>query len=234
MGIQLIRSAERHHTKQGWLDSYFSFSFAHYHDSHNTSFGALRVFNDDIFAPAAGFGMHPHADFEIMTYVISGELEHTDTMGNKGVIRAGEVQRMSAGSGLEHAEINPSRETPVRLLQIWFFPERRGLTPSYEQRSFTREQQRGRLLPVVSGRGAEGALQIHQDVTVCLSTLEAGSRIVHAQEPGRRIYLFVIDGEVELGSGERLGKGDTARMTGLDRLELAAVQNAELMLMDLA
>lgn len=233
MAIQLIRSGDRYHARQGWLDTYHSFSFADYYDPRNLHFGVLRVFNEDVIAPGHGFGMHPHADFEIMTYVISGELEHGDSMGNRGVIRAGEVQRMTAGTGVYHSEINPNLETPVHLLQIWFFPERKGLEPSYEQRPFTKEQQRGRLLPVVSGRGAEGALAIHQDLTVYLTTLDAGSSITYTQEPGRRINLFVIEGEVALGSGERLSKGDTARITGTDRLELNAQAEAQVMVMDL-
>jgi redox-sensitive bicupin YhaK (pirin superfamily) len=170
---------------------------------------------------------------EIMTYVISGALEHRDSMGNRGVLRAGDVQRMTAGTGIFHSEYNHSGEEPVHFLQIWFEPDRLNLPPSYEQKSFALEAMENRLLPVVSGKGAEGALPIHQDVTVYLSRLAAGRELEFEQEKGRRIYLFVIEGTLQVEE-ETLHPGDSARITDLHRLTLKSGTDAHFMLMDLA
>ncbi len=232
--FQIIRSEERYTARHDWLTSRFSFSFAEYYDPNNRQFGALRVFNDDVIQPGTGFDMHPHADMEIMTYVIAGELEHRDSLGNRGVIRAGEVQRMTAGTGIYHAEYNASDKEPLHLLQIWFLPNQRGLTPSWEQKHFSKEQQRNQWLPVVSGHGAGDALRIHQDVTVYLSRLDADRELSYQQAPGRRMYLFVIDGTITVNGGEQMGKGDTARITDLTQLSVHAADGAELILMDLA
>jgi quercetin 2,3-dioxygenase len=232
--IRIIPSEKRYKADHGWLITYHSFSFAEYYDPNNIRFGALRVFNDDTVQPGRGFGEHPHADMEIMTYVIDGTLEHRDSLGNRGLLHAGEVQRMTAGTGIIHSEYNPSEEKPVHFLQIWFLPERRGLTPSWEQKKFPSEQKRNRLLPVVSGRPAEGALYIHQDVTVYLSRLEAGRQIHHRQEAGRRMYLFVIDGAVSVDGEHPMKAGDSARITGLSELTVSTGEGAEFMLMDLA
>jgi redox-sensitive bicupin YhaK (pirin superfamily) len=232
--IRIIPSEARYKAEHGWLTSYHSFSFAEYYDPDNIQFGALRVFNDDTVQPGSGFGTHPHADMEIMTYVIDGTLEHQDSLGNRGLLEAGEVQRMTAGTGIFHSEYNASKEKPVHFLQIWFLPNRRGLSPSWEQKKFSREQKRNRLLPVVSGRGMEGALSINQDVTVYLSLLEAGKEIRHSQEAGRRMYLFVIDGAVALNGEHSMKKGDSARITGLSELTVATKESDEFMLMDLA
>jgi redox-sensitive bicupin YhaK (pirin superfamily) len=232
--IRIIPSEERYTADHGWLKTRHSFSFAEYYDPNNLNFGPLRVFNDDIVQPGKGFGMHPHADMEIISYVIDGVLEHRDSMGNQGLLRAGEVQRMTAGTGIFHSEYNHSQDRPVHFLQIWFYPERRGLTPSWEQASFPNEAQHNRLLPVVSGTPREGALSIHQDVTVYLSQLDAGRSLTHEQEDGRLMYLFLIEGRIKLSGEHTLKPGDTARITDLSSIEIAAEEDAHFMLMDLA
>ncbi|MGI6128202.1 MAG: pirin family protein [Planifilum sp.] len=232
--IQIIPSEKRYKADHGWLVTYHSFSFAEYYDPNNIQFGALRVFNDDTVQPGRGFGEHPHADMEIMTYVIDGTLEHRDSLGNRGLLRAGEVQRMTAGTGIFHSEYNASDEKPVHFLQIWFLPDQKGLTPSWEQKAFPPDQKRNRLLPVVSGRPIGEALHIHQDVTVYLSLLEAGRQIHHRQEAGRRMYLFVIDGAVVVDGEHAMKAGDSARITGLSELTVSTDEGAEIMLMDLA
>ncbi|WP_124727663.1 pirin family protein [Staphylospora marina] len=231
--IRIIRSEERFHADYGWLDTRYGFSFAGYWDPENVRFGSLRVFNEDVIQPRGGFDTHPHDNMEIMTYVISGALEHRDSMGNREVIRAGEIQTMTAGTGILHSEHNPSDTEPVHLLQIWFLPERRNLSPSYAQKRFSEDDMKNRLLPVVSGRKVEGTLHLNQDVTVYLSRMDAGHELDFVQEEGRRIHLFVIGGEVEV-SGNTLKEGDAARVTDLPRLSLKALSNAHLMLMDLA
>ncbi|UFJ39319.1 pirin family protein [Brevibacillus humidisoli] len=232
--IQIIPSDQRFLTDHGWLKSRFSFSFAEYYDPNNLQFGPLRVFNDDVIQPGTGFGMHPHRDMEIMTYVIEGVLEHKDSIGNTGIIRPGEVQRMTAGNGIYHSEYNPSEDTPLHLLQIWFLPNQKGLTPSWEQKEFTKEQQTNCLFPVVSGRPNGEALSIHQDLTVYLSRLEAGRELTHQQEEGRKIYLFVISGDLQLDGEHQLSTGDSARIDERSQLHLATTAGAEFMLMDLA
>jgi len=231
--IQVVPSDRRHHMQNEWLSTRYSFSFDRYYDPANLHFGALRVFNDDVIAPRTGFGLHPHREMEIVTYVISGELEHRDSLGNVGRLRAGEVQRMSAGTGVLHAETNPGDE-PLHLLQVWFLPGTKGLPPSWEQKSFTPDEQRGRLLPVVSSRNLPGALHIHQDVTYYLSRLATGQSVHHTQEPDRRLYLFLIAGRVSLGDGTLLASGDTARIKDLPDLSVSALEDSELVLFDLA
>lgn len=216
-----------------WLSTRYSFSFDRYYDPANLHFGALRVFNEDVIAPHTGFGLHPHQDMEIVTYVISGELEHRDSMGNVGRLRAGEVQRMSAGTGMMHAETNPGDE-PLHLLQVWFLPSRKGLPPSWEQKSFTQEERSGRLLPVVSSRDLPGAMTIHQDVTYYLGRLAPGLSVRHTPDPDRRLYLFLISGSLRLGDGTVLRAGDTARIKDVPDLIITAEENAELVLFDLA
>ncbi|MBX6395462.1 MAG: pirin family protein [Alicyclobacillaceae bacterium] len=232
--IQVIRSEDRFKAEHGWLTTWYSFSFAHYYDPHNVRFGPLRVFNEDMIQPGTGFDMHPHHDMEVMTYVIEGVLEHRDSLGNRGIIQAGEVQRMTAGTGVLHAEYNPSDRDPLHLLQIWFLPNRRGLTPSWEQKQFTKAEQRNRLLPVVTGDPSmEDALKIHQDVTVYLSDLEGGKEILHhTRHP--RMYLFVIGGQVMLNGQHELKQGDTARITDVSELRLTTTSGGQFMLMDLA
>jgi redox-sensitive bicupin YhaK (pirin superfamily) len=232
--LQIIPSASRHTTDHGWLLSRFSFSFADYHDPNNLNFGAVRVFNDDVIQPETGFGMHPHRDMEIITYVIEGTLEHKDSMGNVGLIQAGEVQRITAGTGILHSEYNASKEHPVHLLQMWVMPEKRGLEPSYDQKPFTKEQQLNQLFPVVSGKQADHRIHINQDATFYLSTLEPDHQIKHRQEANRRMLLFVISGELILNNQQSLSEGDSARITELEELNLSTSKGTQFILIDLA
>lgn len=231
--IRMIRSNERYLSQHDWLTSRFSFSFAEYHDPNNRLFGPMRVLNDDIVQPDNGFGMHPHAEMEIVTYMISGELQHQDSAGHREVLRPGELQRMSAGTGVYHSEINPSKDTPAHLLQMWFLPDTRGLTPSYEQKGFPREAKIGKLLPVVSNRNYDGNLHIHQDMTIYLSILEPGKELAYSTEAGRRTHLFVIDGTLTLNGTETMSQGDAARIENETDLRFAAESEAEFMLIDL-
>lgn len=236
--IRIVRSDEHFHHKEDWLSTYWHFSFDSYRDPANMGFGPLRVFNDDVIEPGKGFGFHPHRDMEIVTFVIEGELEHRDDRGNRGVVRAGEVQRMSAGAGIVHSEYNHSPEKPVRLLQMWVFADRRGLEPSWEQKRFSNEERKGRFLPIVvphsleNGNGA--AVKIHQDATFYVSSLDgAGSPIEHNLQ-GRKAYLFMIDGAAKLGEDKVLKTRDAARIEGEDKITIAAEKNgAEIILIDL-
>lgn len=229
---KVIRSHERHHLDHGWLSAHWHFSFDSYYDPENISFGPLRVFNDDTIQPGGGFPPHPHAEMEIVTYVIAGKLEHRDSMGNKGVLGAGDVQRMSAGTGIYHSEINGSPDESLRLCQIWVLPDQRGIAPSYEEAHVGPERRRGVLLPIVSGQGAPGALHIHQDTTFYVSALYPGETVRHTAAPGRRTYLFVISGQVQAGA-EVLASGDQLRLIESGPLTLVAEQETELILLDL-
>jgi redox-sensitive bicupin YhaK (pirin superfamily) len=231
--IKIIRADERYTAEHGWLTSRFSFSFAEYYDPQNVRFGVLRVFNDDTVQAGQGFGRHPHADMEIVTYVIEGALEHQDSLGNIGVIHPGEVQRITAGTGLYHSEYNHSQTEPVHFLQLWFLPNKQGLTPSWEQRQFALEDQVNRLLPVVSGRGAADALQMNQDVTIYLSNLQQGQTLTHTADDANRLFhVFVIRGTLDL-NGELLQPGDAARISDVATLQFSSPDGAEFMLIDL-
>jgi hypothetical protein len=231
MAIRVIRAKDRYHHTTDWLSTYWHFSFDHYYDPHNVSFGPLRVFNDDTVQPATGFPPHSHADMEIVSYVLSGALEHRDSEGNRGVITAGELQVMSAGTGITHAESNPSTTDPVRFLQIWIRPRQRGHPPRWEQRAFPRDDRVGRLAPVVSG-GPGDTLSIDQDATIYVGALRPGQIVTHPTEASRRSYLYVIDGDVRL-DGDALAAGDQVRAAGAARLELEASSPADLLLIDL-
>ncbi|MGH7405901.1 MAG: pirin family protein, partial [Candidatus Methylomirabilales bacterium] len=209
--IKILTGKERHHRDLGWLSTYWHFSFDDYYDPTNMTWGALRVFNDDIIQPGQGFGAHPHRDMEIVTYVLDGELEHQDNQGNRGVIRAGEFQVMSAGAGIVHAEYNHSRERPVHLLQLWITPRTKGLPPRCEQRRFTVEERMGKLLPVVSGGDVPETLIFDQDALIYVSSLRAGQEVIHKTQPGRKAYLFVIIGSLTV-NGTPLAAGDQARI----------------------
>ncbi len=230
--INIIRNDERYHFQSDWLSTYWHFSFDHYHDPANMGFGPLRVFNDDVIRPDSGFGMHGHREMEIITYVIEGELEHRDSTGASGRISAGEVQRMSAGTGIRHSEFNRSKDVPVHLLQVWIEPAVRGLEPSYEQRQFTADERAGRLLAVASGSDAPGTVKVHQDATVYVATVRQGDEIKHRLGDGRRAYLFVIAGELQL-NGQRLERGDQARITDVTELDITSPAAAEIYLIDL-
>lgn len=231
--IRVIKANEHFHHKEDWLSTYWHFSFDFYRDPQNMNFGPLRVFNDDVIDPGRGFGFHPHRDMEIVTYVIDGELEHRDDHGNHGIIRAGEVQRMTAGKGIVHSEYNHSAEKPVRLLQMWVFADRRGLEPSWEQQSFAKQERKDVLLPIVVPQNANNgrAVRIHQDTYFYVSSLGAEKTVSHALK-GRKAYLFVIGGKITVNGKELLAK-DVARAEGEDALTIKAEQPAELMIIDL-
>jgi len=230
--MQIIKAKDRFHLESDWLSAYWLFSFDRYYDPNNMSFGPLRVFNHDTVAGGGGFPTHPHREMEIVTYVLDGELAHKDSTGGRSVIHAGEVQRMTAGTGIAHSELNPSETKPVRLLQMWVLPERAGLTPSYEQKQFTAEQRTGRLLAIAAGSDTPEAVKIHQDVTFYVSHLRVGDQVAHELKPGRRAFFYVIEGEVAL-NGESLSTGDQARVTDSTKLELSAAAESEIILIDL-
>ncbi len=230
--ISVERAAERFHTKIDWLDSRHTFSFAEHYDPKRMGFRALRVINEDHVKPGHGFPMHPHEDMEIVTYVLEGALRHEDSMGNGSVIRPGEVQRMSAGTGVFHSEINASDREPVHLLQIWIRPERRRLKPGYEQKATELEAQPGRLR-LIAGSGGDGAVLLHQDAEIHAGRLGAGDEVVHALRPGRHAWVQVARGEVEL-KGEALSSGDGAALSGEREVRLRAVSPSEVLVFDLA
>ena len=230
--IKVIKSEDRYQSDFGWLSTYWHFSFDTYHDPSNMNWGALRVFNDDVIRPGQGFGSHPHRDMEIVTYVLEGELEHRDNQGNTGVIHPGEVQVMSAGTGIIHSEYNHSKDHPVHLLQLWIMPRTKGLTPRWEQRQFTQAERSGTLLPVVSDGKVPGPLHIDQDATIHVTALKAGQAVVHKSRPGRKAYVFVIAGELSL-NGAPVKAGDQARIADEPELNLKAVEDGEVILLDL-
>ena len=230
--MTLRKSAERGHANHGWLDSYHSFSFNRYYDPAHMQYSVLRVINEDVIAPAAGFGMHPHRDMEIITYMLSGELRHTDDIGNTAVIRAGDVQRMSAGTGVMHSEVNASTSAPVHLLQIWLLPECKGITPGYEVRHFSDAEKRNRWRLIASAEHRPDSLLVHQDVALQATVLEPDNKLDYLLGDGRSAYLQVARGEIVL-NGERLLAGDAARLDLPQRLALTAVTEAELLLFDL-
>ncbi|HKQ74304.1 MAG TPA: pirin family protein [Blastocatellia bacterium] len=230
--MRIIKAKDRFHLESDWLSAYWLFSFDRYYDPNNMTFGPLRVFNHDTVKGSAGFPTHPHHEMEIVTYVLEGALRHKDSTGGEGLICAGEVQRMTAGTGVAHSEFNHSETEAVRLLQMWVLPERSGLTPSYEQKRFTVEERAGALMPIASGQDAPGAVKVHQDVTFYVSRLSRGENVSHELKPERRAFLYVIDGEVRL-NGESLSAGDQARVTDVAKLEIAGERESEIILIDL-
>jgi redox-sensitive bicupin YhaK (pirin superfamily) len=231
--IQIRKAGERGHAEHGWLESYHTFSFADYHDPAFMGFRALRVINEDRVQPAKGFGTHAHRDMEIITYVLDGALEHKDSLGNGSIIRPGDVQRMSAGTGVTHSEFNHSHDELVHFLQIWILPERQGLPPSYEQRAFPAAERSNRLR-LVAARGArDGAVQVHQDVDLYAALLSAGTTLEHALAAGRHAWLQVARGSVSLGE-PTLSAGDGAGISNEGKVRLAADEASEILLFDLA
>jgi redox-sensitive bicupin YhaK (pirin superfamily) len=228
----LRKSEERGHADHGWLDTRHTFSFADYHDPRHMGFRSLRVINEDHVAPARGFGAHPHRDMEILTWVVSGAIEHADSMGNRTTVRPGEVQRMTAGTGITHSEMNPLRE-PLHLLQIWILPEQRGLTPGYEQTAFADSDKQGRLLLVASHDGRDGSVKIHQDVALYSSLLAAGDEVRHPLAPGRHAWLQVVKGTVEV-AGNVVHAGDGLAVSDEAEVAIKASAPADLLLFDLA
>lgn len=231
--ITLRRANERGHANHGWLDSYHTFSFSSYRDPRHVHFRALRVMNEDFVQPGEGFGTHPHDNMEIVTYVLEGALEHKDSMGNGEVLRPGEFQRMSAGTGITHSEFNPSATEPVHLYQIWLFPEQKGIEPSYEQKRFAEEERHNQLRIVASRDAADGSLLIHQDAQIYLASLDDGKQVEHAIAPGRYAWLQVLRGGVAL-NGQELSTGDGAAVSEEQRLAIVGRGAAEVMLFDLA
>lgn len=236
--IQLRKSRERGYFDHGWLKTYHTFSFAEYRDPAHVHFRALRVMNEDVVAPGQGFGTHPHEDMEIVTYVLSGALEHKDSMGNGEVLRPGEFQRMSAGTGILHSEFNPSGDEPVHLYQIWLFPERRGITPSYEQRKIAGLEPGAGLRLVASPEEQDEALFINQNARIYLAKLRPDEHVQHELSTGRHAWLQTLRGEVTLrsDSGERyrLVAGDGAAISQESNVHVSAGGDAEIMLFDLA
>lgn len=231
--IKIHPAESRYSADHGWLKANFSFSFAEYHDPDNVLFGPLRVFNDDIIAQETGFGMHPHRDMEIVTVVLKGQLQHRDNMGHTEILGPGEVQRMSAGTGVVHSEVNPSETQAANTLQLWFLPMERGIEPSYEQLAYDQSKKRNNLLPVVSHTmNSDECAYIHQDLTLYLSDLDAGHTLTFEQKEGRLIYVFLMEGDLSL-NGERLNRRDAARITDVTQLQIATESGASFMLIDL-
>jgi quercetin 2,3-dioxygenase len=226
-------SEERGHANHGWLDTYHTFSFANYHDPRYTGFRDLLVINEDRVQPGRGFGAHSHRDMEILTYVLEGAVAHKDSMGNETRIVPGEIQRMSAGTGVTHSEVNPSSTDPLHFLQIWITPSKSGLPPSYEQRSLRKDQLSGALELIGARDGRDEAVTIHQDVEVFASVLAPGDRVTHRLRSGRHAWVQLITGELDV-NGVALGAGDGAAVTKEDQLHIQAGTASHLLLFDLA
>ena len=231
--ITIRRSGERGHANHGWLDTNYTFSFADYYDPQHMGFRSLRVINEDYVAPGRGFGKHAHRDMEIITYVLDGALEHKDSMGTSSVIRPGEVQRMTAGTGIAHSEYNPSPDEQVHLLQIWLLPESNGLTPGYEQRAFPLEHHKGKLQLVASREGRDGSVTVHQDVSLYAAQLDTGDSITYQLKAGRAAWVQVARGEVRLGDTS-LKQGDGAAISDEQSLSIVGIEPSEILLFDLA
>lgn len=230
--MKIRKSQERGHATHGWLDSYHSFSFAHYYDPAHMGYSSLRVINEDVIAPAMGFGMHPHRDMEIITYMLGGELRHQDSLGNGSVIKAGDVQRMTAGTGIVHSEFNASSTQEAHLLQIWLLPERNDLLPGYEEKHFDQASKANQWRVIASPDRREGSLKIHQDVVLYATTLDQGATIAYALQHGRSAYLQIARGEITI-DGEVLEAGDAVAIDDAHDLQIEAQQAAELLLFDL-
>jgi redox-sensitive bicupin YhaK (pirin superfamily) len=231
--ISIRRSAERGGGNHGWLNTKHTFSFDQYYDPRFMGFRSLRVINEDWVAPGQGFPMHPHRDMEIITYVLEGALEHKDSMGNGSIIRPGDGQRMSAGTGVRHSEANPSATEKVHLLQIWILPDRQGHAPGYEQKAFPAEEKENKLRLIASSDGKDGSVTIHQDAKLYVSLLEPGQEVKHELSKGRHAWLQVAKGAVEL-NGQELGQGDGAAVSDEQALSIKGTQDAEILLFDLA
>jgi len=230
--MQIRPSQDRGYANHGWLDSYHSFSFANYYDSKWMGFSVLRVINEDVIAPAQGFGMHSHADMEIITYVLQGNLAHKDSLGNVEVIRQGHVQRMTAGTGIRHSEFNASNDEPVHLLQIWILPNLKGLLPSYEDKFFTDAQKQNKWCLLASEKGEEGSLIVHQNMALFAAKLSERNQLDYALKENRSAYLQVASGTVEIDQ-KQLNAGDAAMFDAAQTIQVRAIDNAEILLFDL-
>jgi quercetin 2,3-dioxygenase len=231
--IQVRRAEERGHADYGWLNTYHTFSFNTYHDERFMGFRALRVINDDIIKPGQGFGTHPHRDMEIITFVLGGALEHKDSMGNGSIIRPGDVQRMSAGSGITHSEFNPSQDEKVQLLQIWILPKSKGIEPGYEQKAFLREDKLGQFRLMASEDGRDDSVSIFQDANIYASILEKDFKISMPLSLDRHAWIHVAYGRVRLGD-QVLNSGDGVAVSEENVIELTGLDTSELLLFDLA
>jgi quercetin 2,3-dioxygenase len=230
--IRIHKSEQRGHADHGWLDSRFTFSFADYYDPEHIHFRTLRVMNDDRIAGGGGFPTHPHRDMEIVTYVLEGALAHKDSMGTGSVIRPGDVQYMSAGTGVAHSEFNASDKEPVHMYQIWMFPDKKNYAPTYDQKHFSAEEKRGKLRLVVSPDGREGSVKIRQDNELYATVLESGETVRHEIQPERHAYVQVARGSVKL-NGQELKMGDGAAISAEKSVELTGINDAEVLLFDL-
>lgn len=230
--LEIRKSEDRGHANHGWLDSYHSFSFADYYDPDHMGFGPLRVINDDRIAAGAGFGTHGHRDMEIITYVLEGEVAHRDSMGTGSTIRPGDVQRMSAGTGVQHSEFNPSQENGTHLLQIWIQPAANGIAPSYEEKNFPAEQKRGRLRLIASLDAADGSVLIHQDAKVYVGLFDGAERASLPLAEGRRAYVHIARGEAEV-NGVALKTGDALKIVDAASVDIAEGHSAEVLVFDL-
>ncbi|HWO02761.1 MAG TPA: pirin family protein [Blastocatellia bacterium] len=228
--FKTIRASERHFSDFGWLKTYWLFSFDHYRDPSNVQFGSLRVFNDDVVAANNGFPTHPHREMEIITTVLAGEVTHEDSMGNRTVIKAGDVQRMSAGTGITHSEYNLG-DSPVHLYQIWILPDERRLKPSYDQRSFSEDDRKNRLLPVASGQGLSNTVTVHTDTTIYLADFDAGHGVSFPVKDSRGVFIYVTKGDLGVND-ERLITKDQARITNVESLNLEAYDDTSFILID--
>ena len=229
---EIVRSQNRHFFQNEWLSAYWHFSFDHYYDPRHVQFGPLRVFNNDTIQPRGSFPIHFHREMEIVTYVIDGHLEHKDNTGGIGTIGPGEVQRMSAGTGIQHSEYNASQKKEVHFLQIWILPAVANLEPGYAQKSFTKEQRQGTLLPIVSGMDHPEALKIHQDTTLYVGRIRTQDKLVFETNSDRQIYFFVMSGNIEVGE-HTLKTGDSSKISEETVLPLAAQATSEIFLIDL-
>jgi hypothetical protein len=230
--LELRKSNERGHANHGWLDSYHSFSFADYHDPLHMGYASLRVINEDVVQPGKGFGTHGHRDMEIITYILQGALEHKDSMGTGSIIQPGDVQRMSAGTGVQHSEVNASDKELVHLLQIWILPAVNGIAPGYEEKHFDAASKRGQLRLVASSDGRDGSVTIHQDAAVYAGLLDGAEQVTHALAQGRKAYVHVARGSVDV-NGETLDAGDAAKISGETAVTLNYGKGAEILLFDL-
>lgn len=227
------KSDDRGHFNHSWLDTYHTFSFDRYYDPEHMGFGTLRVINEDRIAPGQGFATHAHNDMEIITVVLEGALEHKDSMGNGSIIRPGEVQRITAGTGITHSEFNASRSEPVHLLQIWIIPNQRNLTPGYEQKNFPIEQRNGRLFLIASPNPTDGAVTINQDTSLYTARLRPGKTVTHKLAPNRHAWVQVAGGSVTV-NGESLSQGDGAAISDEDQVSITGGEQTDILLFDLA
>ena len=230
MNTTIIPANKRHFTDMGWLQTYWLFSFSNYHDPANMGHGKLRVFNDDVVKPGTGFPTHPHEEMEIITIVMRGEISHKDSMGNGGVIRAGEVQRMSAGTGLTHSEYNHG-DRDLHFYQTWILPDKKELLPSYEQKQFDPVNFKNVLFPLASGQEKAGAVSFHTDGTIYRSQLEAGRQLEFSTNVNRRIFVYLTEGSLLVNS-ERLGEKDRARFDTVEKLSFEAHKDSDFILID--